>query len=324
MSTLIQWTDETWNPIAAFDRETGKRGWFCVHASTGCLNCYAEKRNTWRGNGHVYRAPDLAKVDIRLIGEVLAKPLHWKRPRMVFPCSMTDLFFDAHSLETIARVFAVMALTPQHTYQVLTKRAQRMREVVQSSAFRDLVTLFVEELSSAPARFAWPLPNVWVGVSTENQCAANERVPELLQTPAAVHWVSAEPLLERIDFLESVRVLHRRTGDFDPVFNTRGGIDWIVVGGESGAHARPFDVAWARHVVRQCTDHGVRVFVKQLGTKPGFRLEDEEARGNMAPSFHHYDQASGLYIKKLDDSHGGDPTQWPEELRVREMPERAL
>ena len=130
--TTIEWTQrpgtkgESWNPIRARHRESGKAGWFCTHASEGCRNCYAESMNRWRGNGVSYREQDRAEVEVFLDERALLKPLTWRKPRTVFVCSMTDLFDRGHNWEMIDRIFAVMALCPQHTFQVLTKRPEWM------------------------------------------------------------------------------------------------------------------------------------------------------------------------------------------------------
>jgi protein gp37 len=347
MSTDIQWTNESWNPIAAFDRETGKRGWFCVHASTGCLNCYAEKTNTWRGNGHLYRVPNLEKVEIRLLDDVLLKPFHWREPRRVFPCSMTDLFFDAHSDAMLDRMFAVMALTPRHTYQVLTKRAARLRAYFTTPDRKRRIAETVMELSgrlaaaakshkarvsldhfSACFAGAGPFPNVWLGVSTENQKAADDRIPDLLATPAAVRWISAEPLLDHLDLtcieLTASTRLNALTGG--------GGIprlDWVVGGGESGPSARPCDIDDLGRIVYQCRAAGVACFVKQLGALPvdgslTLGREATDAEASRIRSAWGFDHTDGLpAVLELRDSHGGDEAEWPGLFRVREFPERA-
>jgi protein gp37 len=304
--TTIEWTDESWNPIAAFDRETGKRGHICARVSPGCLHCYAARRNRWLGNGHDYRVPELAKVDIRLLDDVLVQPLSWQRPRMVFVCSMTDLFLDEHPDEWIAQVFAIMALARRHTFQVLTKRARRMHELVASHFFRELVAAYVEhyamELTDPHDRRRndlratapdidgpdWPLPNAWLGVSAENEEYAEERLPWLLSIPdVLMPWVSYEPALGPIDW--------RRWMDF-PGCNAPPA--WVVPGGESGPGARAFQLEWGYAAIAAGRRYGVKVFMKQLGARPTLA-------GNTL---------------RLRDSKGGDMSEWPEDLRVREWP----
>jgi protein gp37 len=201
----IEWTDATWNPIRARNLKTGKVGWHCEHATTGCEFCYAEGFNKRLGTGLAFKPGHRKDIEIFLDEEMLTQPLRWKKPRMIFVCSMTDLFADFVTRRMLEVMFAVMALTPQHTYQVLTKRAARMQQYVGSLQSRwD---------TEAPARSAadraahmianaiseWPLPNVWLGVSAERQEEAAERIPALLNTPAAIRFISAEPLLGPIN-----------------------------------------------------------------------------------------------------------------------------
>ena len=210
-NTSIEWTDATWNPIRARNRETGKVGWFCTHASAGCVNCYAEGINHRLGTGVAFKAQNAGLVEVFAGDAMLTQPLRWKRPRKIFVCSMTDLFGDFVTDEMIDRVFAVMALCPQHTFQVLTKRAERMRAwfarmnssqvgrehetcicpEILDDALADLTCTHGGVLDETP----WPLPNLWLGVSAEDQTRADERIPILLDTPAAKRFVSLEPLL---------------------------------------------------------------------------------------------------------------------------------
>lgn len=232
--TRIEWTDATWNPV------TG-----CTKVSAGCKNCYAERE--W---------PRMAKLvpayagrefnDVRTHGERLDQPLPllWKKPRKVFVNSMSDLFHPDVSNQFIASVFRVMRDAPQHVFQVLTKRAERMR---------DFCTVY----------YPFPLPNVWLGVSVEDQSAANERIPLLLDTPAAVRWISAEPLLGPVDL-----VVPFAGAKVNSARGARPGIpplDWVVVGGESGPNARPMHPQWARGLRDQCAAAGVPFLFKQWG-----------------------------------------------------------
>lgn len=339
--TGIQWTSSTWNPI---------RG--CSRVSEGCRHCYAEAvAARFSGPGQPYEGLARRRAngepqwtgEVRVIENHLLDPIRWRRPRRIFVNSMSDLFHEQLVVDDIAHIFAVMALAPRHTFQVLTKRARGMQETLSHPDWLDILNAHVQEIAfelsdsthrrtddlRATAREVdGPLPNVWLGVSAENQQTANERVPLLSETPAAVRFISAEPLLGPIDFDECGS---RGEEDGDPfAFSALAGadgveppipgIDWVIVGGESGPHARPCNVEWIRGIVAQCGFAGTAVFVKQLGSQPGFTLEDEERRGNMAPSFHHYDAQSRLYIKKVGDSHGGRVEEFPEELRVREFP----
>jgi protein gp37 len=230
--TSIQWATDSWNPIAAYDRETGKRGWFCTKVSEGCQNCYAEQFNRFRGNGHLYRVGNLDRVRFEL-APTLDAPLHWRKPRRVFVNSMTDLFLEQHADEQIDAVFSVMAKARAHQFLVLTKRPARMLEY------------------SSARLLGLPLPNVWLGVSVEHQRAADERIPDLLATPAAVRFLSCEPLLGPVDLKRfapfiahfgAAAIECKHGHDACPICDR--GIDWVIVGGESGGKARPMNVDW--------------------------------------------------------------------------------
>lgn len=257
--TGIEWTDATWNPI---------RG--CSRVSEGCRNCYAESvAARFSGPGMPYEglARRTASGEARWTGQVrvvehqLDQPLRWKRPRMIFVNSMSDLFHDEVSDETIDDIFAVMAAAPQHAFQVLTKRPERMlayMKRVGASSPHDVVNARVFDLANtlSGAHVQWPLPNVWLGVSVENQAAADDRIPLLMQTPAAVRFLSCEPLLEMVDLMKPGPVL---------ALERLGPIDWVIVGGESGPGARPMHPDWARLIQAQCAYAGVPFFFKQWG-----------------------------------------------------------
>lgn len=293
MSTKIQWTatvhpdgritpGETWNPIRAralAEPGKDKLGWHCERVSPGCQHCYAETINRQRfGTGLPYNRASRDAVDVFIDERKLTLPLHWRNPRRVFVCSMTDLFGEWVPDEFIDRVFAVMALTPQHTYQVLTKRPERMR------AF----------LNECP--YGTPDKNIWLGVSAEDQKRADERIPALLATPAAVRFISCEPLLGPVQMAHWLTVLPGGSA-YEAV------LDWVIAGGESGPGARPCNIGWIRDVVGQCRNAGVPVFVKQLGAN----AVDDVVAG------------TGFRLA-LRDRKGGDPSEWPADLRVREWP----
>lgn len=282
----IEWTDASWTPIRAKNQATGKVGWFCSHASPGCELCYAEAMNARLGTGVAFKAQNRDDVEIYLDETMLQQPLHWRRPRRIFVCSMTDLFGEFVTDAMISKVFAIMAVCPQHTFIVLTKRAQRMRDYMEETT--GLYVLGEET--------AWPLPNVWLGVSVEDQRRADERIPNLLQSPAAVRFVSAEPLLRRLDL--KVWLAPAYEGDRRKQIAVPR-IDWIIVGGESGAAARPFDLMWAGEIINECERYDVPVFVKQIGRRP---LID------------------GAPYLAVEHPKGGEPTEWPRKLRVREWP----
>lgn len=398
----IAWTDRTWNPI---------RG--CSRVSEGCRNCYAE------GVAARFSGPGLAfeglarrtekglpqwTGSVRLVNERLGDPLRWRVRQKVFVNSVSDLFHEHFTNEQIAAVFGVMARAWGHTFQVLTKRPQRMREWFAWMA-REVET--VNAGRGAPAawiclahaqwesdhkklrdeqsieRCDWPLHNVWLGVSVEDQATADARIPLLLDTPATQRFVSAEPLLGSLDltpWMPAPRTpwrldqLENRWASFPwpewiplnlreqiekfwlepwgrgphawirdmasqgaPAFGERAtlywmkgetitgrvvhtwnnmarvllddgtwrvasygrrwkplGLDWAIVGGESGPRARPFDPEWALKIVEACLNAGTAPFVKQMGARP-----------------------VGL---ELDDGHGSDWSEWPEALRVRHFP----
>jgi protein gp37 len=313
----IEWTDETWTPVKG-----------CTRASEGCDNCYAVRMT------HRLEAMGQSKYAgltvlnprgerhfngvVRCDDDALTVPLRWKKPRKVFVSSMSDIFHKDVPFEFVDRVFAVMALCPQHTFQVLTKRPERMAEYLSDGSRRmedrwGNILNFIEK--HAPSEYAknidypWPLPNVWLGTSVENQEQADKRIPHLLKCPAVVRFLSCEPLLGAIRL-----PLDHGTScdDAGCEQHRRRLISWVIAGGESGPGARPCRVAWIRSIVAQCKDAGVPVFVKQLGRHP-YTAHCEATGGALI------DGKSGW----LNDPKGGDPAEWPEDLRVREMPEAA-
>lgn len=507
MSTGISWADETWNPIRAIatygDSEPRPNqlansfgvievlGWACQRVSPGCVNCYAAGINKRLGTGLDYDARGIADSDIYLDERILTEPLRWKRPRRVFVCSMTDLFGEWVPDEWLDRIFAVMALASQHTFQLLTKRPERMRQYVGSARARVAALLYnatceqraddpfgraigatyrrggpgvassgawrppgsgrlrsqavratqsgvstaaglptrsgdalgdevrdgsastrvdsssrsdsagadrqspergegrqpageprtgdgigeplsragnVEREAPSPdwlsapenphhrggrdrdpaatgsgrdgegnsgsvlheaegglgnlqpgdleAHLTWPLPNVWLGASAEDQDRADERIPELLGTPAAVRFLSCEPLLGPVD-LATHKALDQ-DGSFAG-WRIAYGLHWVIVGGESGQDARPFDLAWARSVVQQCQAAGTAVFVKQLGAKP--LCVDRELWERDGRSWETIEPTGARVPMKMRDPKGGEMWEWPEDLRVREYPE---
>ncbi len=264
-ASKIEWTGHTWNPIVG-----------CTILSPGCTNCYAMKDACRKGfnpkvphyhgltklvNGHPVWTGDLHQAP----ESVLLAPLKRKKPTTYFVNSMSDLFHESIPDEWIDKIFAVMALCPQHTFQVLTKRAGRMRSYVENARRRVIKNGNSVEIHTPKAYHAstvvggeklWPLPNVWLGVSAERQKEADERVPHLLRTPAAVRFISAEPLLNPIDLRGYMKWL-TRPGN---------AIDWVIVGGESGLRARPMHPDWARSLRDQCSRAGVAFFFKQWGS----------------------------------------------------------
>jgi protein gp37 len=217
IQTAIEWTDATWNPV---------RG--CTKISPGCKHCYAERfAERFRGvPGHPFEYG----FDLRLVPEKLPDPLRWRTPKMIFVNSMSDLFHEGVPDEYIEAVARVMAQANWHTFQVLTKRSMRMRNLLRTKL-----------------RFAAELGNVWWGVSVEDKKYGVPRIAHLRQSGAAVKFLSIEPLIEDIG---AIRL---------------DGIDWMIVGGESGPGARPIEARWVRSLRRQCRNSGVRFFFKQWG-----------------------------------------------------------
>lgn len=280
----IEWTDASWNPVRArvLGDAEARPGWHCVHVSEGCRNCYAESVNNRFGTKLPYTAPSSRQLESFIDEKALSQPLRWKLPRKIFLGSMTDVFGDWVTDAMLDRIFAVMALANQHTYQVLTKRPERMRQTIAriGKSIRILeepanalgYTLIFEGIGLV----GWPLSNVWLGVSVEDQATADARIPLLLETPAAKRFVSYEPALGSVDFSFTPWPPDRpRFPDTDDISDGRDAlravdhsgsrIDWIIAGGESGPNARPTHPDWFRSVRNQCAAAGVAFFFKQWG-----------------------------------------------------------
>ena len=357
--TKIEWTDTTWNPV---------RG--CSIVSPGCTNCYAMKQaHRFSGPGGAYEGlttltngGPVWTGDVRLVPEALSAPLRWRKPRRVFVNSMSDLFHENVPDTFIDQVFAVMALCPQHTFQVLTKRPKRMRRYLTApKVLFEIDSVSIQMLSKRTGqtvvnlpRRDWPLPNVLLGVSVENQATADERIPLLLRTPAAVRFVSCEPLLGAVriddiyvdgDVLKPLVGLrwtrtpaHFATPGMTVLQPPGPRIDWVIVGGESGPGARPCDVRWIRSVVGQCKAAGTACFVKQIGAQPrgwcalqAEKYIGESERDVDDPDYCDAYEASeqsntcngyGRKCHGFDNRKGADPSEWPADLRVREFPTR--
>lgn len=272
--TGISWTDATWNPVSG-----------CTRVSAGCDNCYAvemtkrlDKMGKEKYSGLVNVGKQHFNGVVKCHEDALTIPLGWKKSRRIFVNSMSDLFHKEVPFEFIAKVFGVMADCPQHTFQVLTKRPDRMSAVL-------------DELVSSRGRLCrWlrkniegdlccvesqqmPLPNVWLGTSVEDQASADERIPHLLKCPAAVRFLSVEPLLGATDLSNRVPGgIHAGPEIYVPA------IHWVIVGGESGPNHRPMDMAHFESVCSQAIAAGVPLFVKQdSGARSGQqgRISDE-------------------------------------------------
>jgi protein gp37 len=319
----IEWTDRSdWNPI---------RG--CTRVSEGCRNCYAEAiaaRFSDRGqpfHGFAERTANGPRWTgkVELIEDRLTLPLRWKKPAKIFVNSAFDLFHDSIPDEWIDRIFAVIALSPQHTFQVLTKRSKRMREYFgglepwsnRVLSIRAATAPFMSRAGNPTEAINFPLPNVWLGVTAENQKAADERLPYLLATTAAVRWVSVEPLLGPIDLM---RIDHERDRGWEEPLNAlkpytlleaeeewggdckqtadRPALDWVVVGGESGPNARPMHPDWARSLRDQCEAAGVPFFFKQWGAYKIGELKQDAA------CIHWQDGSQEFYGEHQDIKYG--------------------
>lgn len=375
--TGIAWTDASWNPLVG-----------CSRLSEGCRLCYAETMagtrlkeiDAYKGLTRDTTSGPRWTGEVRFLVDRMRQPSRWKRPRRIFVNSMSDLFHESVPFEQIAAVLHMVAVNPRHTFQVLTKRpreaarffadlerraeassamfpndslAWRRGNVLRACALKVGVPLTQEEHTACEV---WPLPNLHLGVTVENQAAANKRIDILLTLPAGVRWLSMEPLLEAVDLSEWIGVIEHcgNCGAETPgpveedecpacghkgMIATFGGesearwyrgdvgrfrfdveeevwrpytqeeedgeegwnlqrLDWIVVGGESGGGARPFDLLWARDLVQQARQGGVAIFVKQLGRNP---VEEE-------------------FKVSLRNPAGADVEEWPEDLRVQEFP----
>jgi len=243
----IEWTDAVWNPV------TG-----CSKVSSGCANCYAERMSKRLAGRCGYPKDDPFRVTLHQ--EKLNQPLFWKKPKRIFVNSMSDLFHDDVPFEFIWSVWARMVTNRQHTYMILTKRPKRMKE-------------FFDWNASLEFKVETTWPNIWLGVSVENQATADERIPLLLQVPATVRFVSCEPLLgpvnlERIEPRGKAAFIHSLSGIVSVPFTVLDNypkIDWVIVGGESGPGSRPVHPDWVRSLRDQCQAAGTKLFFKQWG-----------------------------------------------------------
>lgn len=311
--TKIEWVigpdgsrGHTVNPIRFKNIETGKVGHYCEKISAGCANCYASRMQSPYLSGLEYVASNRSKGSLFLDEAVLESAQRRRKPTGYFWCDMTDLFGDWVPGEWIDRCLDAMSITPHHRHYVLTKRPERARG------------LFLEQAT----RRIKPPESMWLGVSVENQRSADERIPHLLATPAAVRFLSVEPLLGPVSFQWAKwddGSPHPRRAKQVPPVESDGKIiagcrshldglkmlDWVIVGGESGPGARPCELEWIRSIVRQCAEANVPCFVKQLGT--AWVREGWEMSHSIGETW------AG---KK-----GNNPDHWPPDLNVRQYPE---
>lgn len=307
--TGIGWTDSTWNFFVG-----------CSLKGAGCTNCYAMlQAHEDSGPGGYYEG--LTRISGGRpvwVGKTLLKPdklivpFRKTKPRMYFVNSMSDMFHETIPFEYVAAGFGIMAASPQHQFQVLTKRPRRMLEffdwleenvhkIQRTDAFCALQTAKwlghdgaqrLLESEGWREKEVWPLPNVWLGVSASTQEAADDRVPLLLQAPAAIRFVSAEPLLEKIDLkclhyndVVAIDALTGESGVPYPHAKSGPGLDWVIVGGESGPRARPCKQEWVEFMVKQCQESDVSVFMKQKGSTWARECGSASPKGDIPEEF---------------------------------------
>ena len=328
-STTIAWTDATWNPL---------RG--CTEISPGCAHCYAAAiAARFSGPGKPFEG--LAYRDangkahwtgkIATAPDKLREPLSWRKPRMVFVNSMSDLFHEDVPEEYILSVFDVMRRCTWaggqncgriggsgHTFQVLTKRADRAADVLSRLCW-DGEALNLEGRGYPHLKLT---DQIWIGVSVEDQQRAIERIPHLLRTPARVRFLSCEPLLGPIDIERATPCGYYCDETSGHVDHSLRRLDWVIVGGESGPGARPCDLAWIRSIVRQCKTVGTACFVKQAGADV---IDSGGGDGTFADLWPEgtsniFFPGDDTYKVYLRDPKGGNPEEWPEDTRVREWP----
>lgn len=323
--TKIQWTDFTSNPIR-YRNEHGETVWACVKVSDGCTHCYAETLalsprmvSGGRGIGAKFNAHEMSKltpfVDEGELQAILRKKS--ASGKRCFLGDMTDIAGEWVTDAMLDQVFATMALRPDVTFQLLTKRPERMRTYVGHATTSGRIWAMWMQGGQAARMLddrsisgvlPWPLPNVWIGTTVEDQAAADTRYDPMreLHNAGWTTFVSGEPLLGSVNWLPWLRFA----------------IDWLILGGESGPHARPTDIAWIRDGVRQCQAARVPVFVKQLGSKPISRENYEEgsAPRDMWLMGAKVTRSEDAWAIRLHDRHGGNPEEWPAELRIRQWP----
>ena len=333
-TTKIEWATKTWNPL---------RG--CSKVSDGCRNCYAIRQaHRFSGPGMPYEGlteKTAAGVNwtgkIRLVSEALDEPLYWncKKPERVFVNSMSDLFHPAVPDKFIDQMFSIMYFVPWHTFIILTKRPERMLRYMTAPDRKKKIAAWIGTGGVYPARrgndrraqeMVWPLHNVWLGVSVEDQRAADKRIPLLLQTPAAVRLLSMEPMLGPVDlqYPEGSNPARwccdgRECGcggyPIDPPLIHH--IDWVIVGGESGPNARPMHPDWVRSIRDQCVTAGVPFFFKQWGEWAPIPKEGVHVVGCTADGNFHYgpNPGVGLAMYRVGKKYAGrmlDGRTWDE------------
>jgi protein gp37 len=351
--TGIEWTDATWNPVVG-----------CRKVSEGCRHCYAKTLHDLRhaASKAGKRVPlQYARPfeDVQVMPDRLEDPHHWRKPRRVFVNSVSDLFHEDVPDDFLARVFGVMRSEPRHTFQVLTKRPARMLDFL--TRCRLCEHDWITHDGTNPTAFGgtgvivgdpgtWPLPNVWLGVSVEDQQRADERIPHLLRTPAAVRFLSCEPLLGPVDLGQGIEPVHaddclncgwdgERFIDKEKYeFTSRGdlicpecgyasgmtsakasdesaGIDWVIAGGESGTGARPMHPDWVRSLRDQCQAAGVAFFFKQWGEFIPADWDRGGPTGSFPVSLSDFQEVNGYRCVRVGKKAAGrqlDGREWSE------------
>lgn len=318
--TEIAWCTHTFNPW-----------WGCARVSPGCEHCYAESFAKRTGHG-VWGTTSPRRF---------FKDKHWKEPvkwdeeakaagerRRVFCASMSDVFEDRDDLlESRARLTTLVAATPHLDWLILTKRPQHARRlwtIACGDGHGPCVcgahgrSKLCGDISTATGHWA---SNIWLGTTAEDQQRADERIPYLLEAPALVRFLSCEPLLGPVDLFAFLRGKLRDESLAALRSPPMPGVDWVIVGGESGAGARTMEIGWARAIVEQCSAHKTACFVKQMGHRPIARSRfDMGAASFKAADDHGWTEHAGPVTLLLKHSKGGDPEEWAEELRVRQFP----
>jgi protein gp37 len=342
-ATGIEWTDYSASLLKYREKATGKVVWGCVKESPGCASCYSEAMAKRFGRGGPFSRRTMDGLEPFFDEAEAARLLRSRKiaGKRLFLNDMTDTFGPWVPDAVIDRTFALFALRPDVTWQVLTKHPDRAAYYLRWDGmgcgpladWQDRLGPLMNEAEAVESDtrlpFPWPLPNVWIGTSVEDQKRADERIPHLLRCPAAVRFLSCEPLLGPVALTNSVgKAALRAMGiEYAGKVVGLGGkpfVDWVIVGGESGADARACRVEWLRSIVAECRAARVPVFVKQFGANVTTTLPDREVwPGHDGPTSRVQFRGDGFgnyHVSGLKDRKGGDPSEWPEPLRIREFP----
>jgi protein gp37 len=311
--TTIAWTDRTENPLTGCTEVRVKGA-----KESECDNCYARVASASPRLQQFEKYHGVVNEKGRWTGQINFTPkvlddlLRIKKPQRIFMPSMSDLFHLGVKDEWLDQIFATIALTPHLTYQILTKRPERMLKYSQRDFYGCIMKAFdmlpkdlVIKAPKPSYRQTWPLSNVWLGVTSGTQKAADERIPLLLQAPAAVRFVSVEPMLEPMTLtclhyagITNIDCLTGQHGVNYPLQGTGNKINQVIIGGESGTNARPFELAWARSLIDQCREAGTKIFMKQVGSNAFYEGKPFKTKSRA----------------------GSDPSEWPEWAQIQEFP----